>query len=268
MKPLLRWAGGKSRLIPTILQHLPPIASFDSYHEPFLGGGALFWHLREEYRLESHLGESNHQLVNFMSALRDQPANLETAMADHSRDHCEDHYAVVRDQFNSQIQGAVDRAATFWYLNQAGFNGLWRVNKKGLYNVPSGKRARVTCPDISGHSRAAQDVVLYADFALCLEGAGEGALVYCDPPYDKVTDTSFTGYGPAGFGFPEQDRLLAACQAAAQRGATVLISNADTPTMRDLYEGHLVYDVTGHRAIAADKTKRGGVGELLVRVVA
>jgi DNA adenine methylase len=246
-----------------------PLAAYDGYYEPFLGGGALAFALMgRDCGLEMHLGDTNRDLVNFYRVVRDRPSELMAAMAMLAESHAVEQFAEVRSTVS--LGSPVDRAAKFWYLNQTAFNGLWRVNKSGQFNTPWDPSAKCRAHDLGAASALLKGVHLAAgDFKILLSQAGPKSLVYCDPPYlPQDGAKSFTAYDKNPFGFAQHDDLLLGSQEAVARGATVFISNSDSSLSRSLYEGHTVYELTGNRSIAADKAKRGACSELLVRVVA
>ncbi len=263
--PFLKWAGGKRELIPTIAPLLPP--RIRTYYEPFIGGGAVFWHFANTQRFETAvLNDFNPEIVNCYEVIRDEPQ----ALLDQVRQ-----WPVTEELYNelrAQSPGAlpkVTRAARTIFLNKAGFNGLYRQNRKGQFNVPWGKRTNVTIVDpdrVLACSRALTGVTLrVGDFAAAVEGAGPGDAVYLDPPYVPLNPTSnFKSYTGAGFSDEDQARVAETCRGLRARGVAVLASNSDTPLVRSLYADFDLIVVPVRRAINSKATHRGPVNELLI----
>jgi DNA adenine methylase len=192
-RPFLKWAGGKTRLLQSILPYVPE--RFRNYHEPFLGGGAMFFAVRDRARGECHLADLNAELVNTWQVVRDRRAQLLTALRHYEGKNEEADYLAVRDL---SPRGRIVRAARFIYLNQTSWNGLWRVNRWGVYNVPWGARPfrGIDAAQLRRVSASLQDVgIVEEDFRVSLTRARAGDFVYLDPPYLPISDTSkFHGY--------------------------------------------------------------------------
>jgi len=275
IKPLLRWAGGKRKLVPTILAHMPD--SYRRYHEPFLGGGAVFFGMPHGGTEAPMLSDVNEDLVNAYGWVRDQPLILADSLA--AMANTPEVYARVRAE---EPASAVGRAVRFLYLNMTCFNGLYRVNRAGKFNVPYGKRKlSLASPDVrsaifvtSAFLRQRGAHVRRLSFVEAGEDVQEGDVVYCDPPYVPLSKTSsFTAYDGDGFGSADHERLAACARTWALRGATVLLSNADAPWVRATYFALReeiprvtvdLHAIEASRSIAADGEKRGKVGELLI----
>ena len=256
--PFLRWPGGKRKLLPEILEHLPD--RIDRYHEPFVGGGAVFFALADRIG-SAVLSDTNADLVNAYRVVRDSLPELEDALADHAAQHHDpDYYYRVRD---GDADGAIASAARFVYLNTTCFNGLQRFNQDGRFNVARGTRpgsSVLNRPVLRAASRALRKARLVVmDFE---HAAPPGAdFVYCDPPYDGT----FAGYTADGFGDGDQVRLRDAAMRWSAAGAAVLLSNADTPFVRELYGGQFTLrTVSATRAISMKASSRGAVRELLM----
>jgi DNA adenine methylase len=272
-KPFLKWAGGKTQLLGPIAARLPERVD-GTYFEPFLGSGAVFFHLRGAGRLvgDVRLSDANPLLVAAFVAVRDEPdavvAHLEEHRARHAADARRHYYAVRADEPAT----AAARAARLLYLNKTCYNGLWRVNSRGRFNVPIGRYVRPAILD-EANLRAASAALAGTSircepFERALAKAGAGDAVYLDPPYEPLNATSsFTAYTAARFGRDDQERLADACRRIADRGAAFLLSNSDHRFLRDLYRerGFLVETVSARRAINSVAGKRGAVKELLVR---
>lgn len=270
-KPFLKWAGGKAQLLEAILPLVPE--SFGTYHEPFVGGGAVFFRLRALGRVKKAvLSDANSELVDAYRALRDDPgavvAELELLTGRTSE---EDFYA-IRAQ-DPDAMTVAQRTARLIYLNKVGFNGLYRVNSKGRFNVPYGRNAKPNILDrenLSAVSRALKGVQIeHGSFGGVLKRVRPGDFVYFDPPYEPTSKSaSFTAYAKGGFGEAEQRQLAQVVEALSRAGVEVLLSNSDRPLARTLYErpGYEVTRVDARRAINSVGGGRGAVKELLVRV--
>ncbi len=229
--PFVKWAGGKRALIPDIAKHLPE--RIGNYWEPFIGGGAVFFTFADRMD-RAILSDRNEELVIAYQIVKDNVDDLIEALRAHERGHKDDRYYLrVRAQ---EPTDALAIAARFIYLNKTCFNGLYRVNKQGKFNVPKG---RYKNPDICNPEklRAASKVLAKAtirlgDFEKVVRPGPED-FIYCDPPYDDC----FTGYQPGGFTGDDQERLRNSVNTWADAGAAVLLSNSDTPLIRRLYRG-------------------------------
>ena len=262
---MLKWAGGKGRLLPELLARLPQ--AFGSYHEPFVGGGALFFALAGAGRLERViLSDANAALIDVYLALRDDVAGVITALQAHRYER--DHYYRVRAQ-QPEALTLVERAARGIYLNKTCSNGLYRQNRAGRFNVPFGRYANPTICD-EPNLRAASALLQHADIArrrfdTILDYAKEGDFVYFDPPYVPLSPTAnFTTYDRAGFGPADQTQLRDVFAELARRGVRAMLSNSDTSFVRELYAGFRVEQVLAARAVNSKANSRGKVAEVLV----
>ncbi len=267
VRPFLKWAGGKRQLLPRILTLVPPRVR--TYVEPFLGGGALFFALAARRRFKrAVLGDFNGELIGCYEAVRDDVDAVIKKLA--GLRNTRDVYYEVRGQNPERLKPA-ERAARLIYLNRCGFNGLYRVNSDGLFNVPFGRYARPTICDpgrLRAASRALADVELVrGDFASVLRGRRLGAddFVYLDPPYVPISKTaSFTAYA-GGFSMKDQERLAQLLRRLAARGVPAVLSNSDCADTRRLYDGLAVESLPARRAINSVASRRGPVAELLVQ---
>jgi DNA adenine methylase len=264
--PIVKWVGGKTRLLGELAARAP--TSFRCYHEPFVGGAALFFHLAPRAAV---LSDHNAELVGCYRAVQADVEGVIAALARHRAEHCAAYYYAVRDGWNADTGPTpAERAAAFLYLNKTCYNGLWRVNSRGQFNVPAG---RYTNPGILDAERlraaatalAAAEVAC-APFEAVLERAQRGDFVYFDPPYHPISATAdFTSYTAEGFGPEDQERLAAVFARLDERGCAVLLSNSDTPFTRRLYARWRVERVLAARAITSRADRRGAIGELVVR---
>ena len=264
MNPILKWAGGKRRLLPELLKHVPK--KIECYAEPFVGGGALFFEIQDRCE-EAILCDANAELINFYHVVQASPRLLITRMKGYVYD--EENYYAVR-AIDPKELGVIDRAARFLYLNKTCFNGLWRVNKEGRFNVPFGRYTNPTICDADA-IRAACDVLTKAtlqprDFEQSTAFA-DADFIYCDPPYDIVSKTSsFTKYAKDDFTWADQERLEAWARARVGDGSVVVLSNAKTKRIEKLYSGKIwtTRTVKAARAINSVGSKRGKVDELII----
>ncbi|MEB3204935.1 MAG: DNA adenine methylase [Candidatus Sericytochromatia bacterium] len=267
--PFLKWAGGKARLLPELIRIYRATAPHGRYHEPFLGGGALFFGLVSEGLLEparAVLSDCNPHLIDAYRAVQGHPEALLTLLEDHQSRHCTEHYSRTRATVPDE---ALARAARMIYLNRTCFNGLYRENAAGGFNVPMGRYRNPRIADrgrIEAASRALAAVALSCHpFAAIQADVGSGDFVYFDPPYHPLSRTSsFTRYVGLDFGEAQQVALRNLFAELDRRGATVLLSNSDCPFIRDLYRNWPMRTVGMPRAINARSSGRGDVAELLV----
>lgn len=261
-EPVVKWAGGKARLVPQLTPLFPD--TWGRYYEPFLGGAAMFLALQPGGAV---LTDINHDLVTLYQVVQD---DVEALIADLGRHRYEkNYYYAVRAQDPTRL-GRVQRASRTLYLNRTCFNGLYRVNRRGEFNVPFGRytnptivaadRLRAVSAALSGCTIAS------VDYATATATAGTGDLVYFDPPYFPLTRTSnFTSYTKAAFGPDDQRRLCEVFDDLTRRGVACVQSNSDTPFIRELYAHHRIDTVTAHRAISRDPSTRGTVTEVVIR---
>ena len=265
--PFLKWAGGKSQLLGDILRRLPsPITG--TYIEPFVGGGAVFFELTRLKRLtRARLADANPELVDAYRAIRDHVEDVIVALGRHVNE--EDHFYAVRAEDPATMPLA-QRAARTLFLNRVGFNGLYRVNASGQFNVPFGRYKNPRICDPVGLRAASEALacaeLTTADFADVCATAGPGDVVYLDPPYLPLSETAnFTSYAKLAFGEPEHRRLAEVFGAAVDRGAYLLLSNSDVPLARKLFRGFKVVTVEATRSINSKGDRRGKVNEILVQ---
>ena len=273
-RPFLKWAGGKKQVLEAIVKHLPSDKELVRYVEPFVGGGALFFWVRHNFpHLPCRIADRNGSLINAYQVARDAVEELVAALKPHAHRHSAEHYYAVR---RSEPADAVARAARFIYLNRTCYNGLWRVNRDGQFNVPLGRYRNPRILDehnLRRVSEALQGVeILCKDFEEAVRGCGPGDWVYLDPPYQPLSPTSrFTAYTSEGFGLDAQERLAQVFQRLSRDGALVILSNSDAPPVRRLYRSlvprPVVARVQVSRSINSNGGRRGAVSELLIHTV-
>jgi DNA adenine methylase len=266
-RPFLKWVGGKRAVVPELLKHVP--ARYNTYREPFVGGGALFFALRPARAVLSDLNET---LVKTYRAVRDSPAelcDLLRAGATQYEQYGADFYYHVR-KFDLAAND-VTTAAWMIFLNKTGFNGIYRVNKSGQFNVPHGRHKNLTIcdePNIRACSEALRGAeIRHADFRAVESEAAPGDLVYFDPPYVPLTDTAdFTSYTKEGFGPRDQLDLRDVAWRLKQRGVYVILSNSSGAGVAELYaeKGFTLREIDVRRSINSDTSARGPVKEYVI----
>ncbi|WP_338835374.1 DNA adenine methylase [Neomoorella thermoacetica] len=261
VRPFLKWAGGKGQLLEQLQPLLPQ--NYSRYLEPMVGGGALFFYLQPAYAI---LADLNDELINVYRVVRD---NVEELIADLRRHrNTREYYYAIRDTDPARLP-PVARASRFIYLNRTCYNGLYRVNRLNKFNVPFGRYKNpdiVNAAGLRAASGALQAADLRAgDFSLVLEYARPGDFIYFDPPYQPLNRTSrFTSYTAGNFGEGEQKRLARVFRELTRRGCLVMLSNSDTPLIRELYRDFRIETVHARRAINSRPDRRGSITELVI----
>ncbi|HEX3392819.1 MAG TPA: DNA adenine methylase [Solirubrobacteraceae bacterium] len=254
-RPFLRWAGGKTRLLRHLRPHFP--ADFAGYYEPFLGGGAVFFDICARASDPTVLADLNPELINCWVRARDQPKRLYEAVSRYMGMDNEEAYYAVRD--GEEPTTAIGRAARFLYLNQTAWNGLWRVNRRGRFNVPWGDRPfrGITEAELLELSSALEDVdIRLADFRDVLEEPQAGDFVYLDPPYLPLSDTSkFYLYTEKRFRQPDLVVLGEICERLSEEGVYWILSNRDTPLVREIFSHSTIVSLTTRRSVAAQNRR-------------
>ena len=263
IRPFIRWAGGKSRLLPRILAHVPE--SIRNYHEPFLGGGAVFLACAARVSGRSFLSDLNENLVSAWVAMRDHPSELRPLLDRYSANDSKEFYYEVRA---TTPHGLVETAARFLYLNGVSWNHLWRENSRtGAMNVPWGDRRFKSFDDAAMASIRgvlAQAEIAAADFRETLDGASCGDFVYLDPPYlpvftrpdrEKEPTAKFNKYTAKPFEMSDLVELAGICAELSRRGVRWVMSNRDTESVRELFPGAEIVRFTTHRSLAAQSRR-------------
>jgi len=260
MKPFMKWAGGKRQLLTELLKRLPK--QYGCYYEPFLGCGALLLHLHPERAVA---GDVNKQLINLWLQVRDNLPVLLQEIRWFDRTSCnKDRYIKMRHEYNLlKDRDSVAAAAAALWLNAHCFNGLYRVNKQGDFNVPWNKKTGSCVLDIDNLTDMAAYLTMVdikqRSYQETCSAAEEGDFVYLDPPYDPVSDTaSFTSYTEGDFGRKDQEELAAFVHELTKRKVFVMVSNNDTPLIRTLYLPYNIEAVSVKRNINSNGDKRTG----------
>lgn len=264
-QPFIKWAGGKRQLLKELTADLP---TFKAYHEPFVGGGALFFELSNMSLIkEAHLYDYNEELVNAYETVKNNPIEL---MKELEKPIYKNDEATFYKMRTWKPTDAIQLVARLFYLNRTAFNGLFRVNSKGMFNVPFGKYKNpklFSRSVVLADNKALKKAKIHAgDFAKVLEYAKEGDLVYFDPPYNPLSTTSsFTSYTSTDFGKADQERLAEVFSKLDKKGCYVILSNSSTDLIKQLYGSYYVDTVYASRAINCKPEGRGKVAELIVR---
>lgn len=260
IEPFLRWAGGKSWLV----KHLDTIIGnnvFNHYHEPFLGGGAIFFSLEHNFR--SYLSDANEDLINTYTAVRDHPNEVIQFFNEFSNTEAE-YYRIRRQHYSSEVQ----RAAQFIYLNQTSYNGLYRVNKKGIYNVPYGFRTTLEyAPNrILNASKALKNTnIKHGDFEINKYLVKSGDLVFLDPPYTvSHNNNGFIKYNRNLFSLQDQKRLSRYIDYIKNKGAYYILTNAAHVAIREIFsKDDRLLELDRYSLIGGKKSKRERVSEYI-----
>jgi len=297
-RPFLKWAGGKSQLIPELSSRLPKDINnsgrIDTYVEPFVGGGAFFFYLKSRFEIKnSYLFDINRELVVGYKTIQNNYKELiltlqeiESKYIRKNEDNRKKYYYAVREKYNTQIENFdysnynnewIERSSYLIFLNRTCFNGLFRQNSKGEFNVPCGKYKNPTICDednLKKVNSALKDTdIICGDFSESSKYITKNSLIYFDPPYRPLTTTSsFTSYSKEDFGEEDQIRLANYYKELNKRGAYLILSNSDpkneTPNdnfFDDLYKDFLIERVNAKRSINCDPKKRGEIKELIIR---
>ena len=269
-RPFVKWAGGKGRLIRQLERYFPH--SFSTYYEPFLGGGAVFFHLVEgRPRFNAILSDINTELINAYDVVKNSVERLIKELRRH-----ESRYKLAPKEYYYQVRAEdplddVGRAARLIFLNRTCYNGLYRVNKMGKFNVPFGRYENPSICDrenllaVSQVLRWSNAKLLAADYRKATKNAGKGDLIYFDPPYQPMSCTAnFTSYTDSGFSFDDQIQLRDWFKELDKRGCRVFLSNSSKEEVRTIYRGYSVQEVEVLRAISCKADGRKGHTEFIV----
>ncbi len=269
-KPFVKWAGGKRQIIDMLIKYAP--REFNTYYEPFVGGGALFFELSPK---KGVINDSNEELINIYKCLcnEDKFKKMCSVLNHYEKEHNEEFYYKIRnkDRNKNAYNKLADytKAARTIYLNKACFNGLYRVNSKNEFNVPFGKKNKVNTYDgsnlitVSNYLTLNNIKICNEDFEKSVKTAKKGDFVYFDPPYDSDTST-FNSYTEEGFGKEEQKRLAEVFKELDKKGVYVMLSNHNTVLVNELYKDYNIHVIEAKRNINSNGKKRGKVEEVII----
>lgn len=271
--PFVKWAGGKTQLLDKLIKLMPK--TYNDYYEPFVGGGALFFRIKPKH---PHINDLNFELISAYKCFLSKTScdNLIKKLYNYDASHSEQNYLLVRSlDKNPEWQSTandIDRGARLIYLNKACFNGLYRVNSKGFFNVPSGKKEKVLSfsktnfENISIYFKTSKPIITNEDFSYVLKNTKKGDFVYFDPPYDTWDSKSvFTSYNKNGFSRKDQERLAICFRELDKKGVKVMLSNHNTEYINKLYSGFEINVVKAKRMINSNPTGRGDIEEVIIR---
>lgn len=264
--PIVKWVGGKRQLMFELLKNMPK--EYNRYFEPFIGGGALFFELQPD---NAYISDMNEELINLYQVVRDNVGELITDLQKH--DISKEYFMEIRNIDRTEEYenwSDVKKASRFIYLNRTCFNGMYRVNSKGEFNVPFGhyKNPRILDENnlINCSNLLQRTEIKHADFSEILKKVKKGDFVYFDPPYVPLSETSsFTSYTKDGFDIDMQFKLRDVCDELDSMGVKFLLSNSDTKLVNELYENYNIKKVFASRQINANADGRGKITEVLVR---
>ena len=272
-KPFVKWAGGKRQLIPILNQNLPE--SFGTYYEPFLGGGALLFHiLTDKNGQKCSISDLNSDLVLAYTTIRDRVDSLIASLKNHEKNYQKDSESYYYSIRESNPRSAIEKTSRLIFLNRTCFNGLYRVNSKGKFNVPLGKYSNPNIVNeenlyaVSSILQSSRISIKCRDFEAVLRDAKKGDLVYFDPPYQPTSATAnFTSYTNKDFTYDDLTRLAELCLKLDSRGCNVLLSNSDSKEVADIFAKNpwKITRIEANRSINSNSKKRTGHFELLIK---
>ena len=270
LSPVLKWVGGKRQLLNDIIPMIPKNCS--TYVEPFIGGGAVLFELQPKKAI---INDFNGELINVYTVIRDYPEELIKELQFHKENNTSEYFYTVREydrkpDFFSKMT-SVQKAARVIYLNKTCYNGLYRVNSAGQFNVPYGKYKNPNIVNetviraMSKYFNENNIVIKNEDFKETLKGLRRGAFVYLDPPYMPISSSSsFTGYTENGFNEDKQRELKELCDKLDKKGIKFLQSNSDCEFIRELYSSYRIKTIKAKRAINSKGNSRGEINEVLI----
>lgn len=267
--PFLKWVGGKRQIMPAIVDHLPNNISKLEYIEPFVGGGAVLFHLQPKKAI---INDFNSELINVYEVIKNDVESLIIDLKKHKNEP--DYFYSIRgidrtDKFDSLSK--IERASRIIYLNKTCFNGLYRVNNAGEFNAPFGRYKNpniVNEPTLKAVNKYLNNnkiELLNGDYTTALKLARKNSIVYLDPPYHPISENSnFTGYVQGGWGEDDQVRLKETCDELNSKQIKFLLSNSSSSFIKDLYKDYSISIVKANRAINSNGANRGEVEEVLI----
>lgn len=268
--PFVKWVGGKRQLIEKIKNRMP--RNYNKYFEPFVGGGALFMELQPS---KCYINDANSELISAYKIVKSNPQDLMKLLDIHENNHSkspEEYFYEIRKMdrnANWSEVSELDKVARFIYLNKACFNGMYRVNSKGYFNVPFNKKDTVNTYfkenliNISAYLNDKEVFINNGDFEEILKYADKGDFIFFDPPYDLIKKDSFVSYTKDGFGEEGQRRLAKVAHELSSKGCFVMITNHNTPLINELYKDFNIDVVDAKRMINSDASKRTGVETII-----
>lgn len=273
MKPLLKWAGGKRHIADELLSFFPDEWNKGTYLEPFIGGGAMFLFLAPE---KAVIADLNIRLFGFYSHVKNSSEDVFAGISELANEFNEtdsdkknDFYYDLRSKYNASDAEGIESAIMLYSINKLCFNGLYRENSKGFFNVPFGQKKAFPILDERDFKSAAEllskATILNSDFEGTISHATEGDFIYLDPPYIPIDATaSFTSYHADGFGLPDQERLAHKMLDLKEAGIKAMCSNSDTPLTREIYGGLNQRTIQAPRMVSAKASGRGSISELVI----
>lgn len=266
--PFLKWVGGKRQLMHEIVQHKPN--KYGTYYEPFVGGGAVLFHLQPE---KAVINDFNAELINVYQTIRDNVDGLIEDLKKHKNES--DYFYEVRSLDRSpkfESLSEVERASRLIFLNKTCYNGLYRVNNAGEFNSPFGRYKNpnivnaTTLKAVSKYLNNNEVIIKSGDYEELLRGIKPNSFVYLDPPYHPISESSnFTGYTQGGWDLYDQVRLRNTCNSLNEKGVKFLLSNSASPVIIDLYKDYKIHKVKASRSINSNGANRGEVDEVLIK---
>ena len=273
VKPLIKWAGGKRQIAPELFSRFPQDWHVGTYVEPFFGGGAVFLHVKPK---KSIIADLNARLFGFYMYVKNKPNELYSGICEIAKEfNATDEYAKkdlylsLRLKYNDSQVDSFDSAVLLYALNKLCFNGLYRENSKGGFNVPFGQKKQLACIDMNELEEVSEifksTTILNADFETTLSNVKEGDFVYLDPPYIPLDVTSsFTSYHSQGFGLNDQERLAQAMLNLKECGVKAMCSNSDTSVTREIFAKLNIDAIQAPRMVSAKASGRGSISELVI----
>ena len=257
-KPFIKWAGGKRAILGDLLRRIPE--EFNAYFEPFLGGGALFWNIDSAH--DAYLSDINFHLIITYTAIRDNVQALITWLERHKREHSKEYYAQARMRI-AETTDPMEVASLFIYLNKTCYNGLYRVNKSGFFNVPMGRYKEPAILDVANLHQCSQFLAgaQIVQYSFTQIDPQKDDFIYFDPPYH----TTFSSYDSSGFEDLEHKKLADFCTQLDKKGVFFMLSNSDTPFIRELYKKFYIETIDVSRYISCKGNERKKANELIIR---
>ncbi|MCI9477951.1 MAG: DNA adenine methylase [Lachnospiraceae bacterium] len=265
--PFVKWAGGKRQLLEHLSVRMPK--EYTDYYEPFVGGGALLFHQKPSW---AFINDINRELIHTYTEIRDHVGPLSVLLSSMDQVTCtKEFYYEMRERYNDKLKTKdydTEMAALFIYLNKHCFNGLYRVNRKGQFNVPWNQKEQVRSVDVENIKNISYYLksvtITCQDFEASLETAKKGDFIYFDSPYAPLNPASFDSYTKEGFTEEEHRRLAKVFRELSERGCYCMLTNHNTELIQELYQDYLQEEVDVRRAINSDPKKRVGK-EVIIR---